>query len=212
MSPKKRSRQALASAPLLEAIEPRLLLSASPTLGALDSAWDIETAACGQVVAAGTLDSPDQGDVYSFTALADGRMTVEMGAAEDSGLDSSLEAYNARGRRIARNDNASRDTADSRLRLRVRAGRTYYLRASAADGTEGSYDLTITSDPKDDYGNTDQDARLLRLGRRGARANGRINYNSDVDYFSFLATQTGQVSVTMDGIGRSGVVGGSLAV
>ena len=88
------------------------------------------------------------------------------------------------------------------------------LTDGSRNSTVGDFDLSITSEPTDDIGNTFDEAKELRLySRRGsasAYARGTINYAGDVDMTSFVATQSGLVTVTQRGRGRGrnpGLVG-----
>jgi hypothetical protein len=164
----------------------------------------------GEVGVAGSLAAGGS-QAYSFTASADGVCSVNMKAAEGSQIDSYLELFDATGRRRRRHDNV-RGSSDSRIRFRVRAGRTYYVRASAADGTEGNYELTVESKPRDDVGNDIDHARLLRLRSSGAaRALRTVNYADDVDVLKVVATVTGEMQVSMAAWGRRSDVTGTLA-
>ncbi|MGB2819735.1 MAG: hypothetical protein WBF17_02045, partial [Phycisphaerae bacterium] len=141
--------------------------------------------------------------MYKFTPTAGGYVYLDMAAADGSAIDSYLEVYNSGQRRIARNDNANRQTQDSRVRLRVKAGETYYVRASAAGGTEGDYELTFTTRPKDDAGNDIDHAVYLRLRSDGSRSvRPRINYSGDIDVLEIVAPVTGQMDVTAAAHGR----------
>ncbi len=192
--------------PLFEQMEPRLLLSASPV------PEEIDLPAFSEQCVTGGLDVGES-QMYVFTAAASGYVYMNMGAAEGSGVDSYLEAFNSGLRRIARNNNASRYTQDSRIRLRVSTGRTYYVRARGAAGTDGDYELTLTSRPYDDYGNTAEAARALRVRRSGSTsARGRINCVGDTDWLSYTARDDGLVRVRMLAYGRGNKLVGSLGV
>ena len=161
---------------------------------------------------AGTL-AADGSYTYQFTAVADGYFHLDMRAADGSEIDPYLEVFNANQQRVARNDNLNRNVADSHIRLRVRAGQTYYVRASAAEGTAGDYELTLTSDPRDDHANDAALAASMRVRWDGASAaRGTINYTGDVDYLEYTAPASGLVQVQLYAYGRSNELCAALAV
>ena len=169
------------------------------------SAQTVDVEADDTVTVAGTLTEPGQAVAYTFTAKADGTILVDM-AADGDGLDPYLELYRDPGQVWQRNDNASSETTDARLRIRVRAGDTYYVLAAGTGEDTGGYHLTVTSDPTDDCGNTFDNAKELRLwSRRGsasAHARGTVNYAGDVDMMAFVAAESGLVTITQQGWGR----------
>ena len=187
--------------PQLEAMEPRVLLSSAPVVSAESQL--LELAPAGSLSIDGQVTDAGEGNAYRFVAPATGRLTIEMGAT-DAGIDPALEVYNARGRRIRRNNNISRHVQDSRIRMRVKAGQTYYVLAGGSKGTSGDYQLTLNNDPVDDYGNTAEAAKGVRTSRRGSvRRGGKINYGTDVDLLAVTARKTGTMQVAMDALGRA---------
>ncbi|MDP6380239.1 MAG: C2 family cysteine protease, partial [Phycisphaerae bacterium] len=189
--------------PIVELLEPRVLLSSTPGLGELLAAAQVlNVPAADSLEVAGVINNGESANVYEFTARASGKMWVEMQAG-GSEVDPFLAVLNAKGRRFRRNDNASRRTLDSRLRFSVKAGRTYYVMAEGAEETDGAYTLTLTGDARDDYGNGLETAKELRLrGKGDKRRRGRINYGDDADVFSFVAVKTGMMRVEMESQGR----------
>lgn len=182
---------------LCEALEPRLFLSGS--------AWLDYLAASGQPLALVPLDPSTVGgavvqageaQVYRFSAPGTGRLTVQV-ASDGSGLDPFLQIYNAAGTRLSQNDNARRGTLDSAATIWVSAGKSYYARLSGVRGSMGTYALTVTSNPRDDCGNTPATARTLYVARStGAGvAFGVINYAGDADVRVFVAPKTGAMQV-----------------
>ena len=199
--------------PTFENLESRFLLSAwwSDLMDAFTSAEAVEIGVLDHVTTDGQVETAGGRHFYKFTAPANGQVHIEL-AGDAGGLDPHLEVFSNQGRRYGLNDNASDDTLDSSVTLRrVRAGQTYYVRASGVGDTVGDFDLSITSEPTDDIGNTFDEAKELRLySRRGstsAYARGTINYAADVDTMSFVATQSGLVTVTQQGRARAGLVG-----
>ena len=186
----------------LEQLEPRLLLNGEPVLSALfDAAEVVDVPTLGSITIDGDLLTDSHSQMYRFTTPARGKFYIDMKATA-GGLDSMLQMFNQYGRRRRRNNNASRRTLDSRIRMRVRPGQTYYVLAGSNAGTNGSYDLTLTSDPTDEYGNTLEAAKGLRVRRGRARARGRVNYQGDADVFSLVAHTSAPVHVYLSAIGR----------
>jgi len=175
------------------------------------SAQVLDAEAAGALTVTGTLAEAGQAVAYRFTAKADGTITVDM-KADGDGLDPYLELYRDPGRAWQRSDNASPDTADARLRLRVRAGDTYYVVASGVGDTAGGYDLTVTSDPIDDFANTADEARPVRMNARtgSAFARGAVNYAGDLDVIALVAAKTGTMTVEQEAWGRWSTMSGEL--
>jgi len=148
----------------------------------LAAATALDLAALGEVSAAGTIGRAGEFDVFSFTAEADGVVTVSL-AADEAGLDAYLRAYDASGRLVGANNDAADGTSDARIALAVSAGQTYYLVASGAAWTTGAYTLTAISQPEDDYGNTLETSGRVRLDASGGldAAFATIDYAGDVD-------------------------------
>lgn len=180
-----------------EQLEQRLLVSGTPAADLLASAQALNVAPLGELIVTDRIAEAARQHAYQFTAPARGKFEIHL-AADDGLLDPYLMILNSNGRRVRRNDNASRHTVNSFIRLRVRPGRTYFVVASSADGTSGDYTLTLTGIPRDDIGNAFAAARSTRLNTRGSRrTSGRINYPGDVDVFKVVATRTGTMQVDM---------------
>ena len=202
--------------PRFENLESRFLLSAwwSDLINAFASAEPVEVGVLDRATADGQVEAAGEKRLYKFTAAASGQVHIGL-AADESGLDPYLEVFSSSGWLYGVNDNTSDETLDSSVTLRsVYAGDTYYIRASGVGGTIGDFDLSITGDPTDDIGNTFEDAQELRFwsswGSTSAYASGTVNYAGDVDMTSFVATQSGLVTVTQRGRGRGrnpGLVG-----
>jgi len=190
-----------------EALEPRLLLSTQPVLsGLFGAAQVVDVQPLGSVAVVGEIQLSGQMRAYRFDTQARGSFSIDMGAQTD-GMDSMLEVYKRRGDRYVRyrvNDNASADTLDSSVAMRVRSGDSYYVLAGANDGTLGEYMLTFTSEPKDDHGNTTDTADHLRMSRRGrGYGRGGIDFDGDVDVMRVVAPTTGPMEIDLSGIGRN---------
>ena len=199
--------------PRFENLESRLLLSAwwSGLIEAFASAEPVEVGVLGRTTADGQVEAAGEQRLYKFTAAANGRMHIDL-AADESGLDPYLEVFHSSGWRYGVNDNASAETLDSSVTLySVYAGDTYYIRASGVGETLGDFDLSVTSDPTDDIGNTFENAQELHFwrgwGSASAYAGGTVNYAGDVDMMSFVASESGLVTVKQAGWGYWGIPG-----
>ncbi|MHC4716984.1 MAG: hypothetical protein ACYS5V_08445, partial [Planctomycetota bacterium] len=197
--------------PTAEPLEPRLLMSRTLYSDLFASSELISVPAAGGLSITDQISAGVAAKMYRFTAPAKGKLQMVMSGG-GSGIDSVLQVFNARGRRIRRNDNASRGTTDSRVRLAIRPGQVYYVAASSRDNTAGEYALEFTSVPKDDFGNSFDAARTLRLTAVGAgRAAGQINYAGDVDMLRFVATRTGRMQVDLSPAGRGNTLDGDIS-
>jgi len=169
-------------------------------------ATDVTVAAATSETIAGTLGVNGRA-TYKITVPATGYSQFNMRAADGSGIDSCLEVYTQDQRRLTYNDNATRVTNDSQVRLAVREGQVLYVRASATKGTGGNYALTFQP-PSDDVGNNAARAAAMAMGASGtSTAVAAINYGSDVDVFKFNATVTGDMTVSMAKYGVSNLIG-----
>ncbi len=197
-----------------EQLEPRLLMSSVSNLQNLfASAESLFLAPTDSIVVDGNISDSQDRQVYTFTTTARGKLSVQM-AAESGSIDPYLELFTSSGRRVRSNNNASRDTLDSRISLNVISGQTYYLVASGGIEGAGQFALTLTSDPKDDIGNAQASAKQKRLSRsRGSgRFAGTINYAQDVDFFEFVATQSGLMRIDQSVRGRNNSLQGQVLV
>ena len=183
-----------------ESLEDRLLMSSEPTLDSalLASAQAVELQTLGAVSVNSTLDGNK--DIYQFTTPSSGKMSIAMSSLTNE-LDSYLVLYDSKGHRIRGNNNAQKGTLDSLLNMRTKPGRTYYVVASGANDTDGSYTMKWTNTPTDDLGNSMPAARSLGLRSRVSSMGGRINYNGDVDVIAFTATKSGAMTVSMNAVG-----------
>ena len=198
--------------PFLEQLEPRMLLSAGSVFSELvETAQDIAITPTDTVSLDGTIQLDGQTQSYRVTASATGKLWIDM-CGQAGQLDSLVQVYGANGRRYGLNDNASRDTLDSRVRVKVKPGQTYYIMASGANSTTGSYQLTMTSDPVDDVGNMIDSAKALRVSNGRARGQGTLNYDGDVDMFSLTTDREGPMEIDLSGSGRYNDLAPELAI
>ncbi len=91
----------------------------------------------------GRLRNPGDADVYSFTADSSGRMILTLRGR--GSLDTVLTVFDADGNEVAFNDDW-RGT-DSRVRLNVAAGETYYVQVSGYGDSVGRYRLNLRLRP-----------------------------------------------------------------
>lgn len=144
-----------------------------------------------------SLTSSNQAKLYSFTAQASGYVYIDM-RSDGSTIDSYLQVYDERGRRISVNNDAMRSTRDSRVRVRVEAGQTYFVKATGYRGTTGAYKVSWNSAAFDDYSSDRSAAYAWRLASNGSGSlRGNINYAGDVDMLAITAPQTGKLTLSM---------------
>ncbi len=196
----------------LEQLEPRLLMS-TVSASQMLSAESLSLAPKDSIVVDGDIAAPGDSQIYQFTTTARGRLTIGM-TGESEGLDSFLELFNSNGRRIRSNNNALRNTLDSRISINVKSGQTYYVVASADIEGSGQYLLTLSSNPKDDIGSDLASAKPKRLNKaRGTgRFSGTINYTQDIDVFVLVATQSGLMRINQTAIGGGNSLQGQILV
>ncbi len=200
--------------PTFEQFEPRLLMSGSPELGeVVGSTQVIDPGPAGSATVSGELAEADEVALYEFTAGARGWVTIDLADLADSGLDPYLELLDSHGRLIGLNDDASRDTQDSRIRRYVVAGQTFTVRARGSEGSTGQYELTVTSEPFDDHGNTADDAAAMWANRFGqGRGVGWVHYSGDFDFLEYVAAVTGEAAVNVRTFAHLGALAANVSI
>ena len=131
----------------------------------------------------GLIDYAGETDVFELRADAAQfyRIDVALGTLDDS----VLTIYDPDGWEVAFNDDYGSGTA-SRIDWRTPSSDAYYVVVSAYDDSTGSYTLTVEIfDVTDDYPNSPDLA--LRTLTPGQSIEGTIDYEYDVDLFSFSA-------------------------
>lgn len=195
----------------LETLESRLLMSSSvlPELSRL-AAQPIDISPTGSIIIDGQLANPGQAELYAVTPEALARFDVDMSSGD---MDTFLRIYDSRGRRLAGNNNAARGTTDSHLSIKLKAGKTYYIRTAAADEAAGSYSLNLRSFAYDDYHNTLATADNWSLSPYGSGTlRGTMNYGRDGDVLKIVATKTGQMQIDMRSATRRSMLNCELAI
>ena len=165
----------------------------------------------GDTVVEGVTGPQGRGILYAVTAPATGSLTILLGGAGGA-TDPYLEVYDANDRLIARNDNYTTRTRDSRVQLSVKEGVTYYVLAASKNGKAGAYALTAKSKPVDDYGNDFASAKAVTFLNYGTTAlNGAIQYALDVDVFAVRAPKAGRLTVDLGPRNSRSLLDGDLA-
>ena len=191
---------------ILEALEPRLLLSAglfeSKVGGdfgdSISTATLIELDPDAKNDVTGSIDTYYDYDYFKFVAPVSGGLHADM-LADGGSLDSYLVAYNSYGGYLAGNNNVTWETKDARVSFVVEAGQTYYLLALGIGGTDGGYNLSLEVFP-DEHGDSLSDAAEVELETEVTTVvAGGINYVYDYDYIRFVSPITGGLRVTMEG-------------
>ena len=107
-------------------------------------------------------------DLYRFVPTATGRVDIRTALNDDFAADTVLRLFDARGRELAFNDDATSRTQGSLIQPSVRAGRTYFIGVSGysdqardynpvtgagtASGSQGDYALLINPTSKQQFG------------------------------------------------------------
>jgi hypothetical protein len=151
----------------------------------------------------GTIKVSDDEDFYRFVASANGTYDVRMTAA-GSPLDSLLQIYDANGMRLGTNDdNAELHTIDSRVLFRATAGESYFVRASASQGTNvgvttGSYQILIQRNLGDqEIASVLNPASLIPLSGGTGSAQGGLSQLGATLGYRIVAPSTGALTVTV---------------
>ncbi len=172
-----------------------MYLSVDNSPSTFDQAAPIPLSGQGFGTQLGEIGLPNTTDVYSFVAPTSGTMVVSMDAVDGTSIDSNLTAYDASRQALSSNDNLGA-SLNSRVEFPVVAGQTYYLRAGASDGSIGQYNLTLTlaKSPAELSSPT-----TITLDASGSgRASGVVSIPGEVETYQFVATASGQVSISLD--------------
>ncbi|MCY2940173.1 MAG: pre-peptidase C-terminal domain-containing protein, partial [Planctomycetota bacterium] len=137
----------------------------------------------------GTINSTTDKDVFSFTATANGSITINVEATA-SALNTYLFVYDSTGNiLLAYNDDiSSPGETNSRISLQVIDKAVYYFMVSGAAGTKGDYDLAVTP-VTDSVGNTIELATnrpvftTTNPNTTVGTVNGSIESNGDLDFY-----------------------------
>lgn len=164
--------------------------------------------------ARGTIDAPNDADIYKFTAE-----TFEIATLVVNKIDATLNPFvrvyeiskdgadNDVFLKIAENDDVSGTDNNSRVSFSVTPGRDYYVIVEGAsfDSDFGRYSLAVNVAPTDDHPNridfplsTTINVAFDNVNFTGAGSvAGAIQRNGDDDLFRFTAPATGRATVTL---------------
>lgn len=188
--------------PVVESLEPRLFLSGDPlesSLGdfsnTLAGANGVSVQADEITVVSGGISSKADLDYIQFVAPVTGGLRVTMDGG--GSLNSYLTAYNANLRAVAAGNDISGSNPDARLDMFVQAGQTYYLCARGVLGTTGQYDLSLLFSEDVDAAGPAGATELTVVEDVTTVHNSSIDYYRDQDMFTFTASDTGGLTVSM---------------
>ena len=135
------------------------------------------------VVTQGELEFAGDSHYFAFDAQEDElyELDVTLGTLQDS----LLQVYEADGAWLDGNDDYG-DSSASRLIWHAPSTDTYYVEVSSFGTGTGTYTLTISLSDEDDHPNTTANATPVEIG---AIAQGELEYNGDIDVFTFEATE-----------------------
>jgi hypothetical protein len=187
---------------VVERLEERTLLSrgsaprAVHDFGArLAAAQVIALDAAGAATREGHIEVAGNIDVFRFVAPATGGYLVRQEAAPGSDLDSLLTVFNAAGVKLAVNDESGLGSGgDSAVRLKVVAGRTYYVQAGAYEASTGGYRLTLSAVPEPG-GNFATALPVVLSPPTAVDQVEGIETVGDVDVFRLVVSLTGYMTI-----------------
>ncbi|MCI0460632.1 MAG: PPC domain-containing protein, partial [Gemmataceae bacterium] len=147
----------------------------------------------------GNLSVPGEANIFQFVAPQTTRLTIRQ-FAPSGRLDSLLSVYGSAQQLLARDDDSGGGLGNSLVSITVVAGQTYYVQAAASppEGyrSTGYYQLLFVPE---DTGNDFATAQLLPLALDGSATQiGAIEAQADVDFFRFVAPQTGKLMLRME--------------
>ena len=145
----------------------------------------------------GVIVMPGDLDAFQFTAPVTGLVTVEQQAAPGSSLDSQLFAFDSLQEPLA-NNNDFDGTFNSEVQFNVAAGQVYYLKAAAYGTSVGPYVLTLSEQPPNSSapGQSFATAAPLTVSASTPTVErGQIVAAGDSDFYQFIASASGQITV-----------------
>lgn len=170
----------------------------------------------GEGLASGAIEAPGDTDIFRFTTPGYGEVTIDV-ESTSFGFDPIVRVFevsedpagNAIFLQIATNDNRAGGTVNARVIFPVTgADRTsgltmstyndYYVVVEGADqqGSSGTYDITISSQPTDDHADEDQFDFASQLVVNPSTGQGErpgiIEVSGDTDLFTFTAPGGGE--------------------
>ncbi|HZL35248.1 MAG TPA: dockerin type I domain-containing protein [Tepidisphaeraceae bacterium] len=167
----------------IEAIEQRLLLSATAILS-------------GQTLA-GTIQNPAQQSTYSFSATAGNSFELSLGdASAASALQPDLQVFAPNGTRVGNTFSYATNTSVNVFyNVPAAIAGTYTAIVQDATGTNvGAYDLELAVAPATQSPDSDGDGGPIVSGQSKA---GTINRTGDLDVFTFSALAGNTIDVTL---------------
>lgn len=165
-------------------------------------AVDLPVTATSSTTQVGTIDFPNDRDVFRLTAPKTGRFTVTLRHTEDSALDPVLTVYNAlydsnRNLPVGRNDDGLPGSVDSELTFDAhRDGEVFFLEASGLEDSVGEYEIIVTfANVASETAGVPLDAESVLLSAEAPlQIQGMFESARDVDFFTFVATEDGRVA------------------
>lgn len=165
-------------------------------------AVDLPVTATSSTTQVGTIDFPNDRDVFRLTAPKTGRFTVTLRHTEDSALDPVLTVYNAlydsnRNLPVGRNDDGLPGSVDSELTFDAhRDGEVFFLEASGLEDSVGEYEIIVTfANVASETAGVPLDAESVLLSAEAPlQIQGMFESARDVDFFTFVATEDARVA------------------
>ncbi len=141
------------------------------------------------------IDYANDRDFVKFTAPVSGGLKIDM--VGEGALDPFVVAYNQYYRCQGWNINASAETTDSSMVMKVEAGQTYYIWAGGWRRTAGEYSLSMLI-TEDQFGGTLASAGRVTLDENGAATvNSAYDYRWDIDVMKITAVHSEEITVNV---------------
>jgi hypothetical protein len=99
--------------------------------------------ASGNGRATGTINNSTDLDYFKIVTTKSGYLTIRVNAL-GGGLDPMVKVFNSSGRLVAQNDDYG-GSLNSRVQIKVSAGKTYYIEAKGFGGSTGDYEVTFAT-------------------------------------------------------------------
>jgi hypothetical protein len=146
------------------------------------------------------IDFSGDADIYSFTATVTGSLTIVQSPAAGSAVSSSLTVYNGGQAPIAQS--GAPGTSKASVTIPVLAGVSYFVKSAAFVNTTGAYSMQISTVASGaTVGHTFATATPIvitpdptNLGLVTTQKYA-LGFAGDVDYYSFVAATTGQMTI-----------------
>lgn len=145
----------------------------------------------------GVIERAGDQDLFRFDNLGTKRFTIDVTSSSGSQLDTYIDIYDERGRRVTGDDDGGAGT-NSRLTLTIGSGR-YFIRVSGVSSTTGAYTVSVRGVTE----SSNEGAReRLTLGRNNSAEDFDQTRNGRKEYV-MRATQSGSYRIELTNLGTT---------